>query len=77
MANNSNPVLQSLRGLNRKYEDVTEQVNNFQRRQTNGEQPDPAEFGKLLAKQSVTHSAMAAQFNLLQKPLKTVLNETK
>lgn len=77
MANNSNPVLQSLRSLDRKFSDITDQVNDFQRRQSNGEQPDPDQFTKLLSKQSVTHSAMTAQFNLLQKPLKTVLNETK
>jgi len=31
----------------------------------------------LLKKQSVTHSALNAQFTLLQKPLKTVLSETR
>lgn len=77
MASNQNPVAQSLRALTRKFDDTCTDINEFQRRQTNGEPADPAEFTRLLQQQSVTHSAMNAQFNLLQKPLKTVLNETK
>ncbi|GGZ01561.1 hypothetical protein ACFFTM_08845 [Pseudoduganella plicata] len=77
MSSNQNPVLQSLRSLTRKFDDSTDGIADFQRRQTNGEQPDPQEFTRLLEVQSVTHSAMNAQFSLLQKPLKTVLNETR
>ncbi|HWW05984.1 hypothetical protein [Collimonas sp.] len=77
MSDNHNPVLQNLRHLNQKFEDIGQQINDFNRRQTDGEMPDPKAFMDLLQKQSVTHSAMTAQFSLLQKPLKTVLNETK
>jgi len=77
MSSNHNPVLQNLRHLNQKFDEVTGQLNDFSRRQADGEIPDPAEFTALLQKQSVTKSAMTAQFNLLQKPLKTVLNESK
>ncbi len=74
---NQNPVLQNLRHLNQKFDDIGNQLNDFNRRQADGEMPDPAQFVDLLQKQSVTRTAMAAQFNLLQKPLKTVLNESK
>ncbi|WP_034300948.1 hypothetical protein [Herbaspirillum sp. RV1423] len=77
MSSNHNPVLQNLRHLNQKFEEVTGKLNDFNRRQADGEMPDPNEFTALLEKQSVAKSAMSAQFNLLQKPLKTVLNETK
>lgn len=74
---NQNPVLQNLRHLNQKFDDIGNQLNDFNRRQADGEMPDPAQFVDLLQKQSVTRTAMVAQFNLLQKPLKTVLNESK
>lgn len=73
----NNPVLGSLRHLNKKFETNAEQINDFSRRQTNGENPDPEEFTKLMQTQATTKTALTAQFNLLQKPLKTVLNETK
>lgn len=77
MSENSSPVLQNLRHLNQKFEGIGEQLNDFSRRQADGEMPDPAGFMDLLQKQSVTRTAMMAQFNLLQKPLKTALNESK
>jgi hypothetical protein len=77
MSSNQNPVLQSLRSLTKKFDSSTDGIADFQRRQTNGEQPDPQEFTRLLEQQSITHSAMSAQFSLLQKPLKTVLSETR
>ncbi|BEV15657.1 hypothetical protein HBDW_24450 [Herbaspirillum sp. DW155] len=73
----SNPVLQNLRHMDKKFDEISQKINDFNRQQVDGEMPDPAAFMDLLQKQSVTKSAMSAQFNLLQKPLKTVLNETK
>jgi len=73
----SNPVLQNLRHMDKKFDEISQKINDFNRQQADGEMPDPAAFMDLLQKQSVTKSAMSAQFNLLQKPLKTVLNETK
>ena len=73
----SNPVLRNLRHMDKKFDEIGLQINDFNRQQAAGEMPDPAAFMDLLQKQSVTKSAMSAQFNLLQKPLKTVLNETK
>ncbi|KQZ44733.1 hypothetical protein [Duganella sp. Root1480D1] len=77
MSSKLNPVVQSLHRLDRKFEDIGDQMHEFYRRQANGEKPNPTEFTRLLEQQSLTHSAMTAQFNLLQKPLKTVLNESK
>lgn len=73
----SNPVLQNLRHMDKKFDDISQKINDFNRQQADGEMPDPEAFMDLLQKQSVTKTAMSAQFNLLQKPLKTVLNETK
>jgi len=73
----SNLVLQNLRHMDKKFDEISQKINAFNRQQADGEMPDPAAFMDLLQKQSVTKSAMSAQFNLLQKPLKTVLNETK
>jgi len=77
MSGNNNPVLQSMRHLTQRFDDLGDKLADFNRRQADGEHPDPSEFVDLLQKQSVTHSALNAQFGLLQKPLKTVLNETK
>lgn len=74
---NQNRVLQNLRHLNEKYETITEQQHSFMKRQAQGENPDPNEFFKLLEQQSVTHTAMTAQFNLIQKPLKTVITDSR
>jgi len=77
MSDSSNPVMKSMRHLHQRYEEAGKDLNNFMRDQTRGEQPDPSQFLDALKRQSLTHTAMTAQFGLLQKPLKTVLNETK
>lgn len=79
MSNNANHnlVLNNIRHLDEKYKKLDAAQLDFMRRQTAGEKPDPNEFIKLLEKQSVTDSAMTAQFNLYQKPLKTVLTDSR
>jgi len=77
MSGNPNPYLQNLRHLNNRFDSTTDLMSDFNRRQADGEHPDPSEFMDLLNKQSVTRTAMTAQFGLVQKPLKTVLNETR
>ncbi|MBP0597302.1 hypothetical protein J8I26_04250 [Herbaspirillum sp. LeCh32-8] len=77
MSAQPNPFLQNLRQLNSRFDSTAQELADFNRRQADGEHPDPAEFMDLLSKQSVTRTAMAAQFGLTQKPLKTVLNETR
>ena len=74
---NHNPVLDNLRHLNQKYQTINEQQYDFMRRQSAGENPDPNEFVKLLEQKSVTGTAMTAQFSLIQKPLKTVVTDSR
>jgi hypothetical protein len=77
MSISHDPVVKSLRHLHQKMEGIGTDLHNFMDRQAHGAAPDPEEFVKLLKAQSVTKSAMSAQFNLLQKPFKIVLNEAK
>jgi hypothetical protein len=77
MADNHSQVMNSLRRLNNRSEAAGEEMADFVRRQAAGEKPDPNEFTALLQKRSTSHDAMAAQFKLFEKPMKTVLNETK
>jgi len=77
MSDTSNPVLANLHRLGNKFDDIGDAIQDFMARQAAGEKPDPDEFSRLMELQSVDKSAMQAQFNLLQKPLKTVLNEVK
>ncbi|MTV41098.1 hypothetical protein [Duganella radicis] len=75
--NDHNLVLNNMRRLDQKYQQINADQTDFMRRQSSGEQPDPDEFIKLLEQQSVTGSAMTAQFNLFQKPLKTALTDSR
>jgi hypothetical protein len=77
MSDTSNPALQAIHRLNNKYEEIGDNMKDFMARQASGETPDPDEFAKLLEAQSTTKSALSAQFSLLQKPLKVVLNESR
>jgi hypothetical protein len=77
MSENVNQVMNGLRRLNNKFDETGEQMADFLKRQAAGEKPDPNEFTALLEKRAVTHDAMAAQFKLYEKPLKTVLQETR
>lgn len=77
MSNNTSNALQNLRRLNGKFDEAGEQMAKFYERQMKGENPDPQEFASLLEKRSITQSAMSAQFKLFEKPMKTVLQETK
>lgn len=75
--NHTNQTMVALRRLTHKFDAVGDRINDFSQRQANGENPDPAEFMKLLEARSHTQIAMQAQFKLHEKPLKTVLNETR
>lgn len=77
MSDTSNPAYQAIRRYSDKYERIGEGLADFVTRQAEGESPDPVEFEQLLEAQSVTKSAMQAQYALLQKPLKTVLSESR
>ncbi|MFC7516074.1 hypothetical protein ACFQUU_13750 [Herbaspirillum sp. GCM10030257] len=73
----SSQSMYALRRTNDKLDGANDQIDHFMERQMNGEKPDPAEFMKLLEKQATAQQALQAQFKLLEKPMKTVLNETK
>ncbi len=77
MSDFSNPAYQAIQRLTNKFDDIGDQIKDVMARQASGETPDPDEFARLLEAESTTKAAMAVQFNLLQKPLKTVLNESR
>jgi hypothetical protein len=76
MDTTSNPTIHALRHLDTRLDVTDGQMDDFNRRQANGENPDPEEFTRLLQVADTTKSAMQAQFQLLDKPLKTVLAES-
>ena len=69
--------INGLRRMNNKYDDAGDSMRDFMDRQMNGETPNPDEFMHLLEKRIVAKDALQAQFKLYEKPMKTVLNETK
>ncbi|RJF96874.1 hypothetical protein D3870_21075 [Noviherbaspirillum cavernae] len=73
----SSQSMHALRRANDKLDGTIGQIDHFMERQMNGERPDPAEFMQLLEKQATAQQALQAQFKLFEKPMKTVLNETK
>ncbi len=80
MSNSSDPINQTtfaLRRLTQRFDGTGEQINDFLRRQAHGEPVDPQQFMKLMELRSHAQQAMQAQFKLHEKPLKTVLNETR
>jgi hypothetical protein len=77
MSSNHNPVVKSLRHMGKQLEEVDVELNKVMTQQAHGGDADPDQFKRLLELKSVTKTAMIAQFNLNQKPLKTVLNESK
>ncbi|MET3133294.1 hypothetical protein AAKU55_003584 [Oxalobacteraceae bacterium GrIS 1.11] len=77
MANDSNRVMHALRHLERRFDESGRQMSDFMAADAAGEQPDPQQFTALLEHRSVTRRAMEAQYKLHEKPLKTVLTESK
>ena len=77
MSNPNSPIMQSLRSLNRQFDAAGENITEFRERQQNGEEPDPDQFTLLLSQRWAAKTALQAQFQLHEKPLHTVLNETR
>jgi hypothetical protein len=73
----SDPTINGLRRMNNKLDESMSGIRDFMDRQMNGEEPDSEEFAHLVEKQGVAKDALQAQFKLYEKPMKTVLNETK
>ncbi len=77
MSNNNDRIMHALNRLERRFDENGAQVSEFLAADAAGEQPDPAQFSKLLEIRSVTRRVMEAQFKMHEKPLKTVLGEVK
>jgi hypothetical protein len=77
MSNDNNPIMHTLKHLEKRFDDSDRKMSAFMEADAAGEQPDPREFMGLLEQRSVTRRAMEAQFKLYEKPLKTVLTESK
>ncbi len=69
-------ALRDLSRLNRQDDKNADQMEDFMRRQADGEQPDPAEFSRLMEKSWAIRNVMLAQSLLHEKPMKTVLTES-
>lgn len=70
-------TIPALRRLDGKVDSINDELNDLTRAQAAGENPDPAEFMQLMEKRLNTQQAMQAQYKLNDKPLKTVLNESR
>lgn len=66
-----------LRRLDGKLDGANARINDFMQAQAAGEEPDPAAFTAVLAQRMTVQQAMQAQFKLHDKPLKTVLTESR
>lgn len=72
-----NPSMRALQRINEKYDQLGNQLNDFYSAQAHGDNPDSNAFMKMLEQRSIAQEAMQSQFKLYEKPIKTVLNETK
>jgi hypothetical protein len=77
MSDFSSPAMQAIQHLNNKFDEIGDDIQDFMVRQASGEEPDPQEFAQLMQAQSAVKSALGVQFNLQEKPFKTVLNEVR
>ena len=73
----SSPALEPLRRGHQKIDEVNGQINDFMHAQAGGEQPDPGAFMAMLEKRMTVQQAMQAQLKLHEKPLKSVLTESR
>lgn len=77
MSANSSPSTAPLRRLDRELDTTNGRIEDFMQAQAAGEQPDPAAFTAMLEKRMTVQQAMQAQVKLNEKPIKTVLTETR
>jgi len=71
------PALEPLHRGHQKIDQVNGQISDFMQAQASGEQPDPGAFTALLEKRTVVQQAMQGQLKLHEKPLKSVLSESR
>ncbi|MFB9241720.1 hypothetical protein IV454_18780 [Massilia antarctica] len=77
MSYDNNPTSRALRRLETHLDDSDLRMREFMAAEAAGEQPDSDSFLHMLEQRSVTRRAMEAQSKLYEKPLKTVLAESK
>lgn len=70
-------TMSTLRRMDSKVDSINNEVDELMEGNTTGENADPTEFMQLMEKRVTAQQAMQAQFKLNEKPLKTVLNETR
>lgn len=73
----SSPALEPLRRGQQKIDQVNGQIENFMHAQASGEKPDPGAFMAMLEKRMTVQQSMQAQLKLHEKPLKSVLTESR
>jgi hypothetical protein len=72
-----NPALEPLRRGSQKIDQVNGQISDFMQAQASGEKPDSGAFTALLEQRMTVQQAMQAQLKLHEKPLKSVLSESR
>lgn len=72
-----NPVLEPLRRGEQKIDQINGQITDFMQAQAGGEKPDPGAFAQLLEKRMTVQQALQAQLKLHEKPLKSVMSESR
>lgn len=69
--------MEPLRRMDRKLDTANDRLDGFMQAQAAGEKPDPAAFTAMLEQRMTVQQAMQAQLKLNEKPLKTVLTESR
>ncbi|MFC5474029.1 hypothetical protein [Paraherbaspirillum soli] len=72
-----NQTMPVIRRLSNKLDDANQQMDVYLQGQAKGEAGDGAEFLKMLEQRTVTQKVMEAQLKLNEKPLKTVMTESR
>lgn len=76
-AKSSSQIVSDLNRLSARYDAADKRLDDIGRMRAEGESVDHEEFMRLLETRVAAGAAMQAQFKLHEKPLKTVLNESK
>lgn len=77
MSVNQSASIAPLRHMDRKLDATNDRLDDFMQAQAAGEKPDPAAFTAMLEQRMTVQQAMQAQLKLHEKPLKTVLTESR
>jgi len=72
-----NQTMPVIRRFSQKMDDADQRMDVYLQGQANGEASDGGEFLKMLEQRTVTQRAMEAQLKLNEKPVKTVMTESR